>query len=118
MLVRQLLGVQANPQAMMRRGLEQALRLLGREGDRVAKGIDARRETRLSGFRDQPVDDLADVMRTSVALLRRDCVQCEERRDDAHRFAFPEAIGDAEQAHFALGVEAVAGLDLHRGASA
>ena len=65
-LVRQLLGVEPDAQAVMRRRLEHPLDLFRREGDRLAKSVDAGREPLLRGGRDQLVDDLADIMGAAV----------------------------------------------------
>ena len=90
MLVRQLLGVEADAKAVVRGGLEQPLDLVRREGDRVAKGVDAGREALLGRRGDQLVDDLADIMRAPVALVGGKRVEREQGRDDPHRFAFAE----------------------------
>ena len=89
-LVRQLLGMKPHAQAVVRRRLEQPLDLVGREGDRVAEGIDAGRDALLGRGRDQLVDDFADVMRAAVALVGGERVKREQRRDDPHRFALAE----------------------------
>jgi len=51
-LVRQLLGVEADAKAVVRRRLEQAFDLFGRERDRLAEGVDAGRQALLRGGRD------------------------------------------------------------------
>src|SRR5438034_10887205 len=86
MLVRQLLGVKADAEAMHGRSLEQALDLVRSEGDGVAKGIDTGRELLLRDFGDQLVDDLADIMRAAIALVGGKCVEREQGRNDPDRF--------------------------------
>ena len=81
-----------------------------RERDRLAKGVDARREPLLRGRRDQLVDDLADIMRAPVALVGGKRMEREKRRHHAHRFALAELVRELEQPQFALRVEAVSGL--------
>ena len=73
MLVRQLLGVKAHPEAMFRGRLEQAIDLLGGEGDRLAECVDAGGKPSLGNLRDELVDDLADIMRAPVALVGWAC---------------------------------------------
>ena len=48
LLVRQLLGVEPDAEAVVRGGLEQALDLVRGEGDGVAEGVDAGRELGLA----------------------------------------------------------------------
>ena len=90
-LVRQLLGVKPDAQAVVRRGLEQPLDLVGREGDGFAECVDAGREALLGRGRDQLVDDLADIMGAAVALVRRERVKREQGRNDADRLALRRA---------------------------
>ena len=85
-LVRQLLGVEPDAQAVVRGGLEQALDLLRGEGDGVAKGVDAGGKAGLGGSRDQLVDDLRHIMRAAVALVGRQRMQ---REQGAERCAPP-----------------------------
>ena len=69
MLVRELLGVEADAQAVVRGGLEDALDLFGSEGDGFAKGVDAGRDALLGRRRNQLVDDLADIMGAAILLV-------------------------------------------------
>src|SRR5205823_2761229 len=105
-LIGQLLGVELDPEAMRGRSLEQASDLIGRECDRIAIGVDCRRELGLRNFRDQLVDDLADVMRAAVGLAWRKRVKREKGWRDAHRFAVAQLPGKLEQPDLALGIEA------------
>ncbi len=57
-------------------------------------------------------------MGAAVLLVGGQRVEREQGRHDPHRFAFAERVRELEQAHFGLGIEAVAGLDLDRGAAA
>ena len=103
---------------MVRRRLEQALDLVGREGDRLAKSIDAGRDTLLRSGRNQLVDDLADIMGAAVALVGGQRVEREQGGNDPHRFALTKLTGDPEQPQLALRVETIAGLDLDGRAAA
>ena len=117
-LVGQLLGVEPDAQAMMGGGLEQALNLVGRERDGLAKGVDAGREALFRRSGDEPVDDLADIMGAAVALIGGQCVQREEGGNDPHRLVLAELARDPEQPQLAFRLEAVSRLDLHRRAAA
>ena len=108
LLVRQLLGVEADPEAMMGGGLEQPLDLLRGEGDGVAKGIDAGRDPLFGRGGNELIDDLADIMGAAVGLIRRDGVEREQGRDDAHGFGFAKLVGNLQEPKFTLGVETVA----------
>ena len=59
-LVGQLLGVQADAEAMGARGGEGALDLGGREGDGLAKGVDAGRQLAARRFGDELVGRFLD----------------------------------------------------------
>jgi hypothetical protein len=57
-------------------------------------------------------------MCTAVALVGGQCVEREQRRDNADRLALAKLARDLEQPQFALRIEAVARLDLDRRAPA
>ena len=117
-LVRQLFGMKAHSKSAVRGRLEQALDLIRSEGDVLAKGVDTLRDALLCGGGNKLVDDFADIMRPTVALVRWERMESEERRDDAHRFVRAELICDFEQSKFASWLKPIAGLDLDRGAAA
>src|ERR1044071_2947806 len=108
MLVRKLLGVEADSKSVMRRGLEQSLDLLGSKRDRLAESIDAGRDALFRCRGDQLVDDFADIMCTAVARFSGDGVQREQRRNDPHRLALAELLGDLQQPKLRLRIETVA----------
>ena len=116
-LVRQLLGVEADAKAVVRCGLEQALDLLRREGDGIAKGVDAGGKAGPGRHRDQLFDNLRHIMRATVALVRRQRVQREQGGNDAHRLSFAQLAGELEQPHL-VSDQPIAGLDLDRRAAA
>src|SRR6185369_6131293 len=110
--------MESDRKAMMRGGLEQALDLLWSEGDAFAKCVDAGRNSLLRRCRDELVDDLADVMRATVALVGGKRVQGKQRRYDPHCRALAELARDLHQAKLVLRIEPVARLDLDRRAAA
>jgi len=87
MLVRQLLGVKADAQAMVSGGLEQTLDLVRREGDGVAIGVDTGRNALLRRRGNEFVDDLAHIMRAAVFLVGGKGVEREQGRHDANGLA-------------------------------
>ena len=107
MLVRQLLGVEPDAEAMMRGSLEQPLHLVPRERDRIAIGVNACRNALLGRGGNELVHDLADVMSAPVTLVGRDGVKSEQRRHDPDRFSLAELGRDLEQPELALGIEPV-----------
>ena len=99
--------------------LNSALDLVGREGDGVAKGVDAGRDALLGGRGDQLVDDLADIMGAAVASGRR---AARGARAGSGRSAplrpRRAALASLSSRSSPCGIEAVAGLDLDRRAAA
>src|SRR5690348_7497093 len=102
MLVRELLCVQANPEAVMGGGLEQALDLVRRERDRLAKSVDAGCNALFRSRGNQLVDDLADIMGAAIALIGRKRVEREKGRNHAYRFLLTEIVRDLQQPQFAF----------------
>jgi hypothetical protein len=93
---RELFGMQLNRQAERARGLEDARRLLGREGDRFAEGVDRVGESRLRHRRQLLFADLCDVSVLVAVGLGRQRVRPEEGRDDRQRQHFAQTTGDAQ----------------------
>src|SRR4051812_31793762 len=81
MLVRQLLGVEADPKPVVGGRLEQPLDFPRREGDRVAECVDAGRQAGLRRLRNKLVDDLADIMSSAILLLGRERVERQQGGD-------------------------------------
>ncbi len=118
MLVGQLFGVKPYSQAVRRGRLEQAFDLVRGERNGVAISIDDSDLPRLGGGGDQLVDDVAQIMRSAVALGSGDGVKREQGRDDPHCRSIAERVGELEEAQFALYLEAVASFHLDRRATA
>ena len=64
------------------------------------------------------IDHKIDIGRATVGVFRREGVKAEEGRADAHPARLLEAPGDAQHTQFALGIEAIARLDLEGGDAA
>ena len=114
----ELFGVEADPQAVERGGFEQPLGLRQREADPVAKPVDTGGEAKASDGGEEFVNHHVDIILPPVGIVGRQGMQRQEGGDDPHRLFLTQRARGVEQADLAGRIEAVARLDLDRGATA
>ena len=95
--------------------LEHPSSLVRREADALAEGVDRVGQPFRRHRRDHPLAHQRDIAVRVVGEFRRQAVRPEEGRADRHRPHLAERPRDPQLLQLALEIEAVAGLDLHRG---
>lgn len=102
-------------QAMLARGLEDALALRRGEADALAEHVHRVGQAFTGGRRDHLLADQAHVVVGAPGVFWRQRMGTEQRGHHPHRAQLAEAAGHAQHLQLVGQGQAVAGLDLHRG---
>ena len=89
-------------------------RLIRRESDPLAKGVDCISKSRGSDVWNDQIDDLLNIGGPVIAIFRRQGVCGEQGRSNPHRSKSAQSPGCAQHLGLVRQIESVAGLDLHR----
>jgi formimidoylglutamate deiminase len=114
-LVGQLFSVEFDGQAQGFRGVEQAVHLCGREGDRLTKGIDRVDQAVSMGHLHGWNGDFVDIGVSAACIFRRNGMGGKVRDADGQLAQARNLARGAQQGKFTVNAKAIAGLDLYRG---